>query len=578
MAKRFRLVVFTSGPLATVNRIFFERMARDPALDLVGIVVDEYQRPRRPLPVRIARALREDGWTWVRFKAGSAVQRLADRVITRAWERFHPVVASDESYEVFEQRTGVPVHRVADIHSDASLALIRGLEPGLGVIVGTRILRDTVLAIPDLGTVNIHKRKVPEYRGGGPVGYWEVLAGERSIGVTIHWAVAQVDAGDVLGQIEIPIEECDTLASLRIKADIAGANLYHRVIRDIAAEKHAAIRQDMTNARTFRAPTDAKVWRLEQKLRRRATARMPALRVQPSWLTRARLVAQYVVVLPRLRATSRRLVQAGTAPISMLFYHVVANRVVNHLCIPLEQFARHADFLRRYVGIVSLHEAVERLRSGKNDRYAAAITFDDGYRDNHWLIAYLKYFEIPATFFVSAGHVDDGTPFAHDHEAGFAAAPMRREDVRALSASGFTVGSHALYHEDFASAEPAAMDRILRESREAITAMTGRVPHHFSFPFGERERQVTSRTLALALRHYPFVYSAYGGYNLPDVDARHFVRLAAPVDVLTLALVCDGYPGFRQCLRGQAWDAGARTLAIAPPEVPSTVAARADAA
>jgi len=46
---------------------------------------------------------------------------------------------------------------------------------------------------------------------------------------------------------------------------------------------------------------------------------------------------------------------------------------------------------------------------------AVAITFDDGYDDNY-RIAYpiLRELGIPATFFVSTGHIDSGKPFGYD--------------------------------------------------------------------------------------------------------------------------------------------------------------------
>ncbi|GGA40504.1 polysaccharide deacetylase family protein [Dyella nitratireducens] len=46
---------------------------------------------------------------------------------------------------------------------------------------------------------------------------------------------------------------------------------------------------------------------------------------------------------------------------------------------------------------------------------AVAITFDDGYDDNY-RIAYpiLRELNIPATFFVSTGHIDTGKPFGYD--------------------------------------------------------------------------------------------------------------------------------------------------------------------
>jgi peptidoglycan/xylan/chitin deacetylase (PgdA/CDA1 family) len=57
--------------------------------------------------------------------------------------------------------------------------------------------------------------------------------------------------------------------------------------------------------------------------------------------------------------------------------------------------------------IVSLHEALARLRNPKRDRFFVALTFDDGYRDNveeAWPI--LARHEAPWTLFVTPGFAD----------------------------------------------------------------------------------------------------------------------------------------------------------------------------
>ena len=66
----------------------------------------------------------------------------------------------------------------------------------------------------------------------------------------------------------------------------------------------------------------------------------------------------------------------------------------------------------------------------------------------------------------------------------------------------------------------------------------------------------------LAQKHFPYVYSAYGGYNFPRADLRHFHRVASSGDVLELAMVMDGYTGLRQCVGGNAW--GLKSDALLP--------------
>src|SRR5213078_1000592 len=116
--------------------------------------------------------------------------------------------------------------------------------------------------------------------------------------------------------------------------------------------------------------SEFQVWKLERRLKRKAARLMPA---GPSPAAAARVLLQYALALPLLRYHRRRL------PIATFFYHVVTNRPVNHLCLPLHVFARQMEFLTAYYRVVSLDEAVARLASGANDELAAVLTFDDGY-------------------------------------------------------------------------------------------------------------------------------------------------------------------------------------------------------
>src|SRR5262249_18159502 len=147
-----RMVVFTAGPLPPTSRVLYERLAADPLLELVAIIVDEYRRPLKPLPLRVLRGLRREGWPWFVFKLRSRLVSLVDRMIFFVLARWHGQSPRDECYKALQRKTGVAIHHVADIHSESSLALIRSLRPQLGLIMGGRILRDGVISIPEYGT------------------------------------------------------------------------------------------------------------------------------------------------------------------------------------------------------------------------------------------------------------------------------------------------------------------------------------------------------------------------------------------------------------------------------------------
>ncbi|HEU4520884.1 MAG TPA: glycosyltransferase [Thermoanaerobaculia bacterium] len=555
MNDKLRIIVFTAGEMTPVDRVFYENVAADPLFELLAIVVDDYRPRPRPLLTRIARAIRDDGPRWITFKLASKLRASVRRVAMAMADRIHgPAVVETST---------LPLHHVSDIHSDESLALIRSFKPDVGVIVGGRILRDSVISIPRLGSLNIHKLKLPAHRGGGPVGYWEIAGGESSIGVSIHYATSDVDAGAVLAQAEIPIEECDTLESLRIKADLRGAQLYHDALHRMARGEREGMPQDLARGVTHRAPSEYKIYKLHRRLEREAAAKRGVRSGIRSRLARLRVLVEYLAMLPSLQRLRRVLTSEQRAPVTIFFYHLVADRALNHMCLTLPAFVRQMEFLRRYYPILALDEAVALLRSGRNDRVAASITFDDGYRDNVWAVEYLRHMRIPATFFVSAGHVLDGSRFEHDRRRGFTdAAPMSPLEVRDLARRGFAVESHAVHHEDFGTLTPVEADRILRESAEQIAAICGVRPRSFAFPKGQRGTNITPATLKLALEHYESVFSAYGGYSFPEAGRRHFLRISNPNDLFELNLAMSGYTGFRACLDGNAW--GLKTAALNP--------------
>ncbi|WP_017460535.1 polysaccharide deacetylase family protein [Dyella ginsengisoli] len=81
-----------------------------------------------------------------------------------------------------------------------------------------------------------------------------------------------------------------------------------------------------------------------------------------------------------------------------------------------ERFREQMLLLRRKFHPISLGEVVRRIEAGQPmPRNAVAVTFDDGYDDNYRVaFPILRELGVPATFFVSTGHVDDGLPFAYD--------------------------------------------------------------------------------------------------------------------------------------------------------------------
>jgi phosphoribosylglycinamide formyltransferase-1 len=79
--------------------------------------------------------------------------------------------------------------------------------------------------------VNIHPSLLPKYRGLDTHAR-AIEAGEMVAGCSVHIVTEELDAGDVLGQAEVPIEPGDTPETLEQRVLAAEHLLYPRVLSE----------------------------------------------------------------------------------------------------------------------------------------------------------------------------------------------------------------------------------------------------------------------------------------------------------------------------------------------------------
>ena len=515
----YRVVILSSLRPRTVTRLA-ARLARDvPDARVVGVL---YEPPSvQPLPARVTSFLanlrRPEFWPYMAERlrdAGTAtlvqwghgLLRLAHAGIT------HPNGWVDESPAGMSraiERVGGQVLVTRDVHSTEALEFVRGLAPHLGLVYGTRILKPALFEIPRDGSINVHKRQVPEYRGGGPIGLWELLDGRTEIGVTVHRVSARLDAGHVIRTSAIPIEPFDTLGSLELKANVVGDDLLVASTRDFASGTVSDAPQE-PGGRLYRTPTPEQMRRHRRTLAAKRPGFQPR-RTRPLW----KLLARVLAFGPRaiVRNWSHR--RHGSFPIIVLYHHVVTDRP-HRLGIPTGQFLRHVEYLARHYRILSLPDAVAQLRSGRVDCPSVVLTFDDGYADNVLNVrAVADAVPFSATFFLCSDVVSSGRPFHHDQNTGDAGfAPMTWTQARDLRREGFDIGSHTRTHFDCGSVDLERLSREIVESRREIEMHLGESIASFSFPWG-RAANMSEPAVQLARDHYDIFLSACNGTNTP---------------------------------------------------------------
>lgn len=92
-----------------------------------------------------------------------------------------------------------------------------------------QFLKEDLLAVPRLGTINVHPSLLPKYRGASPI-QWALANGERETGVSVLYVTPKMDAGDVLAQECMAIGPEETAATLEPKLAAKGADLLGRVL------------------------------------------------------------------------------------------------------------------------------------------------------------------------------------------------------------------------------------------------------------------------------------------------------------------------------------------------------------
>jgi hypothetical protein len=96
------------------------------------------------------------------------------------------------------------IHFITDIHAPTVLKRVDALEPDLGLIYGSPILKPELFEIPKLGTLGIHHGKVPKYRGNKTM-FWAMYNGEPVAGVTIQKINVGLDTGSIVREGEVTI-------------------------------------------------------------------------------------------------------------------------------------------------------------------------------------------------------------------------------------------------------------------------------------------------------------------------------------------------------------------------------------
>ena len=122
--------------------------------------------------------------------------------------------------------------------------LLNRLSCDLGVLAWwPKIIKEPLLSLPNLGFINTHPSFLP-YNRGKHYNFW-ALVEEAPFGVTLIFVDSGIDTGDIIFQMPIDYDWCDTGETLYKKAQAKMVRLFIDNYHLIRNGKYKKIPQDL---------------------------------------------------------------------------------------------------------------------------------------------------------------------------------------------------------------------------------------------------------------------------------------------------------------------------------------------
>jgi len=110
-----------------------------------------------------------------------------------------------------------------------------------------QILSRELLSIPKIGVLNVHGSILPKYRGASPI-QSAIINGDKETGITIMRTVYELDAGDILLQKKVKIEDFDTSSTMFEKLAVWGGECIVEAVDKIQSGNYAFVPQNNNDA------------------------------------------------------------------------------------------------------------------------------------------------------------------------------------------------------------------------------------------------------------------------------------------------------------------------------------------
>lgn len=136
----------------------------------------------------------------------------------------HGSVLQSSPVKQYAVSQGLRVLQPEKLKDEAFLEELRSLKADLQIVVAFRMLPEVVWNMPPRGTFNLHASLLPQYRGAAPIN-WAVINGDTETGITTFFLKHEIDTGEIIQQVRVPIADTDNVEVVHDKLMNLGGEL-----------------------------------------------------------------------------------------------------------------------------------------------------------------------------------------------------------------------------------------------------------------------------------------------------------------------------------------------------------------
>jgi methionyl-tRNA formyltransferase len=122
------------------------------------------------------------------------------------------------------------------------------------------MIASEILATAGIAALNMHGSLLPKYRGRAPVN-WAILHGETETGASLHIMEAKPDAGDIVGQVAVPIDPDEDATAVFAKVSNAAIEVMRAALPELLQGRVPRTPNVLANGSYFggRKPEDGRI-------------------------------------------------------------------------------------------------------------------------------------------------------------------------------------------------------------------------------------------------------------------------------------------------------------------------------